>query len=213
MDKPSERKNPKKTGRLVSRFFLILLISVFFGVTVYSVNARRVLHNEMPMPFGFGLSVVLSGSMEPTLSVNDLVAVVSAEEYRTGDVVVYQDGGDLIIHRIVWISEDQFVTQGDANDTADAPFPLTAIKGKMAFHVPFMGLPVRLVQTTLGKLLVIAAAFLLLLRSWRRERTQTVEAQEAIKDEIRRLRQELQSASDSNIEQEPDSSQPSSTQP
>ena len=79
-----------KTGRLIFRIALIVLLSVFIGTTVYTLNAKRVMHNALPMPFGVGSSVVLSGSMEPTLSVNDLVFIREADSYAEGDVVVYQ---------------------------------------------------------------------------------------------------------------------------
>ena len=43
------------------------------GINVYLWNASSLAGNAMPMPFGFGMAVVLSGSMEPVLSVNDLL--------------------------------------------------------------------------------------------------------------------------------------------
>ena len=62
-----------KLKKLLPRLLCYLLISLVLGGTAYSWNARRLAGNAMPMPFGVGLSVVLSGSMEPTLSVNDLI--------------------------------------------------------------------------------------------------------------------------------------------
>ena len=186
-----ERESESKKGRggrIVFRLLMILLISVFLGAAVYSVNARRVLHNAMPMPFGVGLSVVLSGSMEPTLSVNDLVVVRAADSYQTDDIIVYQSGSDLIIHRIVRIDGDAYITQGDANNTADEPIGLSAIKGKSVLVIPGVGLAVRLLQTTLGKLVVIVLAAVLLSRSRRKERAEGDAELDRIKDEIRRLK-------------------------
>ena len=57
---------------------------------------------------GLAPYVVLSGSMEPTLSVDDLVIVRAAEDYAVGDVVVYQSGHSLVIHRIVAMSSEGF---------------------------------------------------------------------------------------------------------
>lgn len=184
-------KTPEKKGRggrLAFRLLMIVLISLFFGGAVYSVNARRVVGNAMPMPFGIGLSVVLSGSMEPTLSVNDLVLVREADSYQVDDIVVYQSGSDLIIHRIVALEGEAFVTQGDANNTPDEPIGRAAIKGKAAVVIPWLGLLVRLLQSTLGKIAVIVLAALLLGRSWSRERSEGDAELDQIKAEIRRLK-------------------------
>lgn len=183
-----EKKN-RKTGRLVYRILLIVLLSVFLGGSVYSLNARRVMRNALPMPFGFGTSVVLTGSMEPTLSVNDLVVIRAADSYAAGDVVVYQSGGSLVIHRIVRVEDEYVVTRGDANNTEDDPVSLSAVKGRMAFAVPYLGLPVRLLQSPLGTVLVIVLIAALVSVSWRKEKAEDDRQLDEIKNEIRRLKE------------------------
>ena len=183
-----DNKN-RRTGRLIYRIVLIVLLSVFLGGSVYSLNARRVMRNALPMPFGVGVSVVLSGSMEPTLSVNDLVIVRAAESYAEGDVVVYQSGSSLVIHRIVRVEDEYVVTRGDANNTEDDPVSLSAVKGRMAFAIPFLGLPVRLLQSTLGSVLVIVLIAALVSLSWRKERAEDDKKLDDIKEEIRRLKE------------------------
>ncbi len=183
-----DNKN-RRTGRLIYRIVLIVLLSVFLGGSVYSLNARRVMRNALPMPFGVGASVVLSGSMEPTLSVNDLVIVRAAESYAEGDVVVYQSGSSLVIHRIVRVEDEYVVTKGDANNTEDDPVSLSAVKGRLAFAIPFLGLPVRLLQSTLGSVLVIVLIAALVSLSWRKERAEDDKKLDDIKEEIRRLKE------------------------
>ncbi len=183
-----DNKN-RRTGRLIYRIVLIVLLSVFLGGSVYSLNARRVMRNALPMPFGVGASVVLSGSMEPTLSVNDLVIVRAAGSYAEGDVVVYQSGSSLVIHRIVRVEDEYVVTKGDANNTEDDPVSLSAVKGRMAFAVPYLGLPVRLLQSTLGSVLVIVLIAALVSLSWRKERAEDDKKLDDIKEEIRRLKE------------------------
>ena len=56
----------KNRGRIFFRILMIVVISLVIGLSIYSWNARRVVGNSLPMPFGIGSSVVLSGSMEPT---------------------------------------------------------------------------------------------------------------------------------------------------
>ena len=180
----------KKYG-LISRLIPILLISMVLGGTAYSWNARRLAGNAMPMPFGVGMSVVLSGSMEPTLSVNDLVFVKEQPSYEPQDIVVFQDGTHLVIHRILAIDEVKAVTKGDANNVADEPIFVTQIKGKLVASIPIVGVLVRFLKTLPGLLLVLGAAVYLLIRSRYMEKAAANEELDDIRRQIEELRQRI----------------------
>ena len=180
------KKRLKGFGRLI----LLVVISLIIGIRLYGWNARNLAGNAMPMPFGFGMSVVLSGSMEPTLSVNDLVIVREADCYEKGDIVVYQSGSSLVVHRIISIDGDEIVTQGDANNTQDEPILVSHIKGKAVAHIPFVGALIRFLKTQVGFILIIAAAIVLFELPHMRERKKLTDEQEKIKEEIRTLKGE-----------------------
>lgn len=181
-------KKKRRTG--AARILLFIIISLVIGFTVYRWNAERLAGNAMPMPFGFGMSVVLSGSMEPELSVNDLVVIAKSDSYETGDTVVYQSQGDLIIHKIIETDGVTAVTQGTANNIPDEPIQVEAIKGKLVMKLPKVGIAVRGIRTPIGVVIILAVAFSLLGRSYRREKAHDDAELEAIKAEIRRLRGE-----------------------
>ena len=112
----------KKTKILAfCRRIVLALAAVIIGVRVYAWNAENLVGNRMPMPFGYGAAVVLSGSMEPVLSVNDVIIAQKTEDYAVGDMIVYQDGGSVVVHRVVTLDEETVQTRGDANNVADAP--------------------------------------------------------------------------------------------
>ena len=85
----------------IVRYIVLGILAAILGMNVFSLNASRLAGNAVPMPFGFGASVVLSGSMEPAPSVGDLLIVQAQEDYETGDIVVYQSGSVPVVHRIV----------------------------------------------------------------------------------------------------------------
>ena len=180
----------KRKGKSIGRVLLLIAISLIIGTMVYSLNARALTGNAMPMPFGFGVSVVLSGSMEPELSVNDLVIVREADRYKVGDTVVYQDNASLVIHKIISVDGEQVITKGVANDVADDPVPLSAIKGKAVAHVPFIGAVVQFLKTTVGSILLILAVIVLFELPYLRQRKRADEEKEKIKEEIRKLKGE-----------------------
>ena len=174
----------------IGRFIILIIISLSLGIKLYSWNAKTLAGNAMPMPFGWGVSVILSGSMEPALSVDDLVIVREQQKYEQNDIVVYQDGNSLIIHRIISIDGDEAVTKGDANNVADDPIKVSNIKGKALAHIPFAGKVVRFLKSPTGFILLVVAAVALLELPYIRERRKTAENQERIKEEIRLLKGE-----------------------
>lgn len=180
----------KKLSSILLRIIPLAIISLIVGFRLYSWNAKTLVGNEMPMPFGWGASVVLSGSMEPALSVDDLVFVRAQKSYTEGDVIVYQYGSILVIHRIISIDGDEIITQGDANNTADQPIELSVVKGRAVGHIPFVGVIVRFLQSAVGFFIVLIAAVIFFEFPYLRERKRSDEELEKIKEEIRRLKDE-----------------------
>jgi len=187
--KERNKKNKSKISKIL-RPVLLVLMSLVLGINVYSWNANNLVGNKLPMPFGYGMAVVLSGSMEPTMSVDDLIFVKECEEYQVDDIVVFQSGDELIVHRIIGMDGTTLVTKGDANNVADEPVDVAVVKGKMIGRIPFAGVLVSWLKTPLGVIIVLGAAFLLLEMSYRKEKNQDIDELEKIKNEIRRLREE-----------------------
>jgi len=99
-------KGHKKT------IFVLLLILV--GITGFLGNL--VAKGYMLTP-----QVVLTGSMEPTLSKGDMLFIkrVSPDELNIGEIVAYKRGGVIVVHRVINITSEGFKTKGDANDAED----------------------------------------------------------------------------------------------
>lgn len=180
----------KKTVKYALRLVLLVLCGALLGVNIYMANASRLVGNQMPMPFGYGAAVVLSGSMEPTFSTGDLIVVAETDTCDEGDIVVFQDGRSLVVHRVIAVDGEQVTTKGDANNAADAPIHMTAIKGRVLFWIPFVGRVVNFLKTPIGTVALLAAAFALMEIPRRREKKQDDDERQKIIDEIRRLKEE-----------------------
>jgi signal peptidase len=172
----------------VVRILFLIFVGITVGVNFYAWNAGNLVGDHLPMPFGYGASVVLSGSMEPVLSAGDLVIIKETKNVDVGDVIVYQSSdNELIIHRIISRDNDTIVTQGDANNAADVPITIDAVKGKMTRHVPKLGMLVRLLKQPAVVIALLILAFFLMEQSFQRDKAKGDEDIEAIKAEIRRL--------------------------
>ena len=147
-----------KTVKNILRSLLLAVLASILGVNIYLFNAAKLTGDAMPMPFGVGVSVVLTGSMEPEFSAGDLIVVTEADEYVERDIIVFQTNKKAVVHRIVGFEGDMVITQGDANNVADEPIEKSAIKGKVRFSLPLLGYIVLFLKRPLGTLMVCAAA-------------------------------------------------------
>ena len=98
--------------------------------------------------YGWEFDAVLSGSMEPRISVGGLVVIkpVDTMSLRVGDVISFQipDLKTPICHRIIEITDKSdgryFTTKGDANEEADDNLiPTTAVNGREVFYLAHVG--------------------------------------------------------------------------
>ena len=174
----------------ILRISVLVLLAILIGVSIYSMNASMLGGNALPMPLGFGMTVVLSGSMEPELSVDDLLIVAPADTYEVGDVVVFQNQRTAIVHRIVSINGDEIITRGDANTSDDEPITKANIKGRVVCAIPFVGLIINLIKTPVGTILLIGLAVWLLESSFKKEKNKKSDELEAIRREIEELKKD-----------------------
>ena len=190
MKAPNQIKTPAKKNiwRTVLQTALLVVIALAVGLGIYHWNAQSLGRNAMPMPFGVGIAVVVSGSMEPALSVDDLILVKESDHYTVGDVVVFSSGSSLVVHRIIELDGDTVITQGDANNTPDDPITLRDIKGKVVFTLPYVGVAVDFVKSTPGTMLILLAAAYLYWRSVQNERKENDRELDEIRKKIDELR-------------------------
>ena len=184
----------KTVGYCVSAVVLCaVLYAVVFTAVVKIKNPQA-----LSMPFGFGASFVLSGSMEPEISTDDLVFVKRADELHVGDVVLYNTGGSNVLHRITKIDGDIITTQGDANNTEDKPFSKSAVLGVYIGKIPSGGKIIRFVTNppfvmAVVFLLMTAAVIWMFVEDHReRKKLDSIKAEiESIKAENEELRKKL----------------------
>jgi len=174
----------------ITKILLIVVAALLIGVNVYLFNANTVVGNTMPMPFGYGVGVVLSGSMEPQLKIDDVIIVKETNDYTVGDVVVFQTGTMPVVHQIIEIEGETVTTKGIANNAPDEPITMGDIKGELVATIPGAGKLINAIKTPAGAVIILILAFLLLELSYRGEKKQDDDDLERIKEEIRKLKEE-----------------------
>ena len=179
-----------KKIKKICRIVLIVFVSLVVGFNLYTWNAQSLMGNALPMPFGYGAAVVLTGSMEPTIGTSDLIIVAERPVYAVDDIVVYQSGKMLVVHRILEIADGIVTTKGDANNAPDAPVELSAVKGKVVTVIPGVGAVAKILKTPAATAVLVIGAVVLMVASFRKEKKKGDDELERIKEEIRKLKDE-----------------------
>lgn len=142
------------------RLVLVLLV-LFLLFTLYFPVVGRLIGTPYPSLFGFRQALVLTGSMEPTVRIGDLILIRHQAEYEMRDIVTYQDGSRLVTHRIVDRMPGRLVTQGDANNTPDTPVSEEQVLGKMILKLPQLGTIAWFLKTPIGIATILLLGLLL----------------------------------------------------
>lgn len=152
-------KSPKKVNKILDTVTttLVVLVVVF---AVFLMGTRLM---------GYQVFNVVSGSMEPTYSVGDLLYVkeVDPDGIKVGDPITFVLNEDLVVatHRVVKIDAENrhFYTKGDANDTADAaPVHFNNVVGVPQFSIPLLGYVSDYIQHPPGLYVAIALGAVLI---------------------------------------------------
>ncbi len=151
----------KKTLKAI---IIILSISIIFVNTVLIIKSETN-SKEIPDVFGFTPFIVISGSMEPNISVDDMIIIkkVNIDEIKEGDIISYKSFEDNIIvtHRVTHVVEDNhgekfFKTKGDNNTIPDVNVvEESQIQGKYICKIPLIGKIVKYVHNPKGMVLII----------------------------------------------------------
>ena len=147
----------KKVWNTVSTVVVVLVVIC----AVFLVGTRLI---------GFRVFTVISGSMEPTYKVGDLIYVkaVDMEDIKVGDPITFVLNEDLVVatHRVIKIdAENQhFYTKGDANEIADGdPVHYKTVIGGPTFRIPYLGYVSDYIQNPPGSYVTIGIGALLIL--------------------------------------------------
>lgn len=98
----------------------------------------------LPLPFGIKPSIVMTGSMEPTVPTGSIAWVnenFTEEDLEVGTIAVYEPQlGTEVMHRIIAIDDGTYTFQGDNNNSPDLAEPTAEnVEGVYLFHIPEVG--------------------------------------------------------------------------
>ena len=142
-----ERKK-KRTITLIKIFNVVILL-IIVPILIYNITLIiKYIQNpkETPDFLGFKTYEIVSRSMEDTINKNDIIVVkkVDKNEINENDIISFDNGNEIITHRIVDIEningQTLYTTKGDNNRFADdEKISFEQIEGKYVFKLSKLG--------------------------------------------------------------------------
>lgn len=142
-----------KLNKIADYIGQLILIMAIFVVAFFA--ASRILPN-----FRYGLFIIQSGSMEPTIKTGSVAVDKKVDDYKERDIITFRRTKQIITHRITKIVEQNgeklYQTKGDANNGEDMILVRkNDVLGKVIFSIPFLGYIMAFAKTKLGIFLLI----------------------------------------------------------
>ena len=170
----STSKNEKKKPNIVKRFFgiigkLFLLAILALAITIL---VRVFVYQKFDI-FGFRLYQIMSGSMEPTIHVGDAVITKEVPELNEGDILAYENGQAITVHRVIKVYTEgdkrMYEAQGDNNNAPDQGLIMPEqVKGKVVFTVKKAGEGINLLRKYGIIILIFAVGIIVIVALIRR---------------------------------------------
>ena len=149
---PSGEKGKKKKKSVIGTIFGIIgkLVLIALLALAITILVRVFVYQKFDI-FGFRLYQIMSGSMEPTIHVGDAVITKEVSELNEGDILAYENGQSITVHRVIKVYTEgdkrMYEAQGDNNNAPDQGLIMPEqVKGKVVFTVKKAGEGINLLR-------------------------------------------------------------------
>ena len=151
----------KKIKKIIASI-LFLFLALFLFLNLYNFICLKILKQDLTSLFGYSVLEVVSGSMEPTLQVGDLIVIQTKHyQYQENDIVTFYDvNHSFVTHRIISLEKDQMITKGDNNNTNDEATATKNIVGKYLFKISGLGSVLTAFKNPLVSLMILVIGIL-----------------------------------------------------
>lgn len=173
----------------IIKTFIQILTWLLFALLLFAVYGKvqmMVFKQNYTTFFGYTMFQVASGSMEPTLKIDDVILVKVGKSFEKDDIISFPHKGAIITHRVIDIDGDNITVRGDANNTVDEPIDRNIVIGKVVKVFPEL----KIWQQTLSDPKILVSLFLTLLLfdfafSYKKSEKGTEEKKEIKKEKLK----------------------------
>lgn len=127
--------------------FITIILLIIFIIVAYCYAQLKVFNYDYINFCGYTIFQVITGSMEDTIKIKDIVIVKLTDEVEENDIITYKYKDDFVTHRVIEINEKEIITKGDANTSKDDPITKNDIVGKVVFIIANVAIWVDVLKT------------------------------------------------------------------
>ncbi len=127
-------------------YILYIIIIPIILYDMFLIVQAIINPNKIPDFFGYKSFSIVSGSMEPTININDIVIIKNAEinDISINDIITFKNQNETITHRVIDIRVEDgrliYTTKGDSNEVTDIEkVRFEQIEGKYITKIPRIG--------------------------------------------------------------------------
>lgn len=173
-----ERKLKKNKFQKILNVVLFLVFIVLTLISLFVLYQKFILKKQNIEIFGYKFYVVLTGSMQPSISQNDVIVIKKQEieNIKKDDVITFSKSGSAttVTHRVVDVINKEgqvfYKTKGDNNNTEDDELVLAKnVEGKCVFKISKIGVILTRGLTGTGYILILVLLILSYMRSSKKE--------------------------------------------
>jgi signal peptidase I len=110
---------------------LTILVFIVLSLIIFAKINMMVSHKNYFQLFDYSIFKVATGSMASAINEGDIIIVKTQSDYKENDIITYSSADSFITHRITQISNGNYITKGDANNTSDPAIKKEVIIGKV----------------------------------------------------------------------------------
>lgn len=127
-------------------FFTALLLFILI-VLLYFFAQLKVFGKKYINCFGYTIFQVITGSMEDTIKINDIVVVKIGSDFNENDIITFKNDENFITHRVIKKTDEEIITKGDNNTAEDEPIKKEDVVGKVVYIVQNVNVWINVLKT------------------------------------------------------------------
>ncbi len=153
-----------KISRKIFQIFLnitLCVVGFLLLISIYNFISIKLMHKEYTNFFGYTFLNISSGSMEPTIHVDDYVFIkLNEKNVKKGDIITFKIDDATITHRVSNVEGDKVVTKGDANNDNDNLISKKENVGKVVYIGSSFGIYLKVLQTPIVFIMIFVTIIL-----------------------------------------------------
>lgn len=151
-----------KIIKRVLTIFVTTLLIIIAAYNLYNFIELKILKKDLATINGYATLEVVSGSMEPTIKIGDMIVIdTKVKEYKENDIITfYDENNSFVTHRIIEIDNEKIITQGDANNTKDSPITNDKVVGKYVKKINGLGFVLKALKNPVALIMIMVVGVL-----------------------------------------------------